>query len=803
MTEEELAAIIDKQIADAVDFDAAECAGTRAKALKYFEGDESLAGDAAPQTNRSRAVSRDMSDVHGWVMPSLLRVFLGSDRIVMYEPRRQKAEEGAKQATDYINYLFLSECDGYALLHDAIWEGLTLDKGIIKHWWDDAPEYRVESMTGIPEVEYIELVQDDDVEVLEHTEREQGPTQPDVADDQAMSPQQPQQPPMMNGGGAGMNGAGGMSAGGMMVNGNAAPFPGAAPQPGMQQPGMSSVPGVSLFGMPSLAPLMVHDLKIKRRVHNGRLRIVVIPQEEFRIDRNATRLDEEHVRFCAHVGLKTRSSLVSDGYKRATVDELAANTSGEIGTSENSARGSWKSNDTAPDKSTELVEVWECYVQLDYDGDGVAEWRRVVVAEGADSSKTHVILANEEWGDGIPFTALVPDPMPHRWRGGSLYDEIGDIQRIKTVFLRGINDNLYWTNNPQREVVEGAMTPAGMDELVSPTFGGSVMVRQANAIREMPIPFVADKLMMGLDLADRIREFRTGVSAATMSLDPEALQNQTATAVNTAKTASYSKVETMARNIAEYGGLKRLFKCLLRTVVQHQDEPRMIRLRGEWVEMNPRGWDADMDVVINVGLGSGSRDRDLAMLQTVAMKQELVVQSFGPMMAAQLGLGPDVIFETYRKMVEAAGLKSPESYFPEVKKEQIEAIAQQQAQQPDPKMAETQAKIEAMQQDMKAKAEARINELHFDMQQAVQKSQIDAEARHNEMVSQAAATVREITLKHQMERESMMLEHQRKIEEIQANAQLKLRELEIESELKREQMRTQPDTNTNIQEAQP
>ncbi len=100
--------------------------------------------------------------------------------------------------------------------------------------------------------------------------------------------------------------------------------------------------------------------------------------------------------------------------------------------------------------------------------------------------------------------------------------------------------------------------------------------------------------------------------------------------------------------------------------------------------MDPQSWNAEMDVSINTGLGTGSRDRDLAMLQGIAGKIEFVNQGLGPMVASKLGLGPHKAFKVYRDMAEAAGVRSPEQYFPEITQEDEARLIAEQAQQPPP-----------------------------------------------------------------------------------------------------------------------
>ena len=197
------------------------------------------------------------------------------------------------------------------------------------------------------------------------------------------------------------------------------------------------------------------------------------------------------------------------------------------------------------------------------------------------------------------FAALKP--------GGALGIEE---QRVKTVLTRQLLDNLYWVNNPLMVAQTGTIDNPEM--LKSPVFGGTVFVSNKATLPPAPlsVPFIGDKALMAMEYLDGVIEMRTGVSRSSTALDPETLQNQTATAANLAKSASHSQVELIARNQAELGW-KRVFKMILRLVVKHQDRPRTIRLRDEWVDMDPRHWNSDMDLSISVGLGIGGKLKSL------------------------------------------------------------------------------------------------------------------------------------------------------------------------------------------------
>lgn len=710
MSESELTALLDGQINDAISYDDSDLSLQRARALEYREG---IMRDTPHEEGRSSVVSRDVADTIGWIAPGLARVFLASEHIAIYEPQTPRDEPFAKQATDYVNWVLMRDCNGYAAISMAMDDGLLLGNGILKHWWDETPTYRTETFTGLSHPAFMMLMSDPDIEeALEHSEY------PD--------PSAP--PPEM-----------------MMVD-PATPVP------------------------------MLHDVKVKVKTGSGRLRLKVLPPEEFLIERAATALNEEDCRFCCHRYLETRSNLVKQGYDKEKVYALPTYSSLEDD-DERVARDdfAFTSYSDEVDDSVRRVEVFECYALIDYDGDGIAEWRRCVMAGGTGSRN---LLDNEEWGDDLPFSDLVPDPVPHRWRGRSIFDETHDVQRIKTVLLRQALDNLYMTNNPMLEVLEGAIVDP--NELINRQIGGHVRVRQQNTINPLTVPFTAKESFGVLEYMDAIVEKRTGVSRSTMQLDPQALQNQTATAVQAQQQSAYSKIELYARNIAE-NGMKRMAKCLLKLVVKHQDKPRAIKLRDDWVEMDPRAWSADMDVTINVGLGAGSRDRDLQMLSGIKQSMEQILMQMGPTNP----IAPlDKYANVLRKMVECSGMKSPDQFFNELGPEEMQALAKQAAQpKPDPKMMEAQAKLQIEQG--KAQADTQLAQARAEAEAglAQQRAQAELMLSREKMQAELQAQREAGVLKMDLMREEAAAKLQLAREEAQVKAQLRREEMMLEAEL--------------------
>ena len=382
-----------------------------------------------------------------------------------------------------------------------------------------------------------------------------------------------------------------------------------------------------------------------------------------------------------------------------------------------------------------LIELFECYVKADVDGDGIAETVRAFYAGNGSSGE---LLDWEVWDDDLPFSDIPCEPIPHRWDARSVSDDTNDIQRVKTVLTRQFLDNLYWVNNPMTTAEENSVT--NPDTLRSPRFGATVYYKKgALPPAPMAVPFIGDKAILGLQHFDNVREMRTGVSRSTMALDPEALQNQTATASQNQKDSAYSQIELIARNQAELGW-KRVFRQLLKLIVKHQDRPRTIRLRDTWVEMDPRSWNSNMDVTINIGLGTGSRDRDMAMLNQILNVQMAMTDRLGAAGFAEQAL--DMIPKinlTATKLAESAGIKNPDQFYLDVKPEML-AQMKQQAAQPKPSPEEIKGQVQMA---------IAGHQAQLDQQSDERKAQIEAVQAQADIATQDKKNANEAALKQQ------------------------------------------------------
>lgn len=480
------------------------------------------------------------------------------------------------------------------------------------------------------------------------------------------------------------------------------------------------------------------DATIKRRVKKGKVLLDMIPPEEFLIDTRARSVDD--ARFVAHRTEMSVSDLVAMGYDE---DEIEDHVSYRDHRYDQEKQARFRDldagyQDDPADDSQRQVMYQESFIKIDADEDGIAETLRVC-SVGEDY---HVLKA--EIADPMPpFAMLSPILMPHRAIGQSIAEKLFDVSKIKTATLRQAIDNLFLTNNSRVLAVEGA---ANLSDLMTSRPGGIVRVRQQGAVAPLNVPQVGREALAMLGYMDQVKESRTGISKAALGLDADALQSSTASAVAATVNAAAAHVELIARVFAETG-VTDLFKLILKMITQYQDQPKTIRIRNRFVEVNPAGWNPEMDVQVNVGLGTGQTQEKMAFLGQVAAKQEQILQTLGannPLVSLQQ------YANTLQKMIEMAGFRDTRSFInpPSQVAEITQQLAQeQQSQQPqvDPVVSaqierdrlklesdialareRAQAELALKREEMLASIEIKKAELELKKQELVEEAKLEA-----------------------------------------------------------------------------
>src|SRR6056300_579567 len=161
MDDDELQGIVGKEIDDAIDFIDNWISPTRATATQYYRG-EPFGNE---EEGRSQVVSMDVRDTVQAIMPSLMRIFHGTDRTVEYAPQGPEDVAAAKQATEYANYIINRDNNGFLHIHAAFKDALIRKAGILKCYWDDQTRFETHDLSGLDDNALSAIMADPDVEV--------------------------------------------------------------------------------------------------------------------------------------------------------------------------------------------------------------------------------------------------------------------------------------------------------------------------------------------------------------------------------------------------------------------------------------------------------------------------------------------------------------------------------------------------------------------------------------------------------------------------------------------------------------
>ena len=664
MDDAELQSIITQDLVDAVSYIDSDISPTRAKGTEYYRGD--LFGNEVE--GNSKVVAMEVRDTVSAMLPSLMRVFFSTENVVEFVPRGPEDVANAQQATDYVNYIFQNDNNGFLTSYAIFKDSLVRKCGIAKFWWEDEEKVHIDEYTGLDEQTLQMLMQE-----------------PEAEDKIVVS----------------------------------------YPDPDVDEMQLTTVDPMT--GQPVVMPApMLHDVQIKRITKDGRIRIMAVPPEELLLDRRARSFDDSTI--IAHRQMATVADLIAMGYDQEEIEEnIMSNDldSNDEYLARQPLSTTFGTNDAANPMMRRVLYV-EAYSRVDYDGDGIAELRKVCCMGGG-----YKVVRNLP-ASYIPFADFPCDPEPHTspLEAMSIFDITRDLQEIKSEILRNTLDSLAQSIHPRTAVVEGQVN---IDDVLNNETGAIIRMRAPGMVQPLSTPFVGQAAFPMMEYMDQIKEDRTGMSKAAMGLNADALQSSTKAAVNATISASQGRIELTARILAE--GMKKLFKGILFLVVTHQDKARMVRMRNEWVAMDPRHWEATMDASINIGLGNGDMNERRQALMMILAKQEQILQQLGPTNPL---VTPQQFSNTLRKIVELSGFKDASSYF-----QDIPADYQPPA-PPAPKPTPEEVLAQVQAESIKADIQKKAAELELRRQQMV----MDDDLKRDQMAQDLYLKKYEIELKY-------------------------------------------------------
>lgn len=410
-----------------------------------------------------------------------------------------------------------------------------------------------------------------------------------------------------------------------------------------------------------------------------------------------------------------------------------------------------------------IVEVRAHFIRLAGANGELTVWRVVTDAEET------VLLEKEEVGL-VPFAAITPYIVPHRFYGESVADKLIEVQKIKTVLWRAGLDNIYFALNQRMEVSDVAANEHTIADLLRNEPGVPVRSKTGEAVRPISAGPLNVDTFAALEFASTMAESRSGIVRNAQGLNPDTLHD-TAKGALALMGAAQRRVRMIARIFAETG-FKDLYlgvHAMLRTSYTEGHAPASAKLKNKWATVQPNTWSERNAMTIHVGVGSGGKDHDLVVAsQRLEMMQQAVMEqggTQGPIVDA------DNLHAALAEWERAAGSKRADQFW----SDPSDPNAPKPQPKPDPAMAEVQGKLQIEQARVQAKTQGDAQAAQADM--ALQ------DAKHQ---AQMAADAEQGAQKLQLQREQMQMEGQLKREQAAAELQMRREIAAQELELKRE-----------------
>jgi len=659
-----------------------------------------------PLTGRSKAVTREVFESISGMLPDILHLFTAMENPVEFIPLRDDQQQLADQQTEFVNKVFLDDLDGFTLLYDFLWDAFVTKICVAKTYWDETKRVEFYTVDDVTESEYQELKLDDDIEITEETVTEN--TTVHQENDEFGNPAERQEVER------------------------------------------------------------IYDLEYKKIITTGKERIDIIPPEDFIVSRRSTGPEDSHMH--GEDSYRTVDDLVAMGYDREEIMEMSTSF---IGTTdkeddERDIRAGHDTDQTADADGMRWVRFIDIVVKIDYDGDGVPEWRHVIAL--GDQPK---IYENDAVNES-PYDWWSPIRIPHSAIGMSIADTTTDLQDQNTALLRGMLDNIYLVNTPRQWSIPGLVN---QEDIMDFRFGTNIRTKQKDAMGFFETRYTAANTLNVMQYLNSVRERRTGHSDAAMGLDPNTFQKGSAEGVSATMSASRVRVETIARLFAE-NFLRRVFKKLLQVVVDNDTTTRQTRLFGNVVEIPPDTWNIDFDLKANIGLGRGTKDQRVSALGFVIATQKEAIAQMGPVNALT---SLAHMRYTIGQFMALSGLRdSDKHFFPEkhVAVKSMEMMKQREEQmknRPDPEKMKMQIEqqklaLEKQKNDLKIQLERERASSELEIKRL--EGQQDMELAQEKTAAQMELERKKAIETARLDREIAMLEHELNIIELKAEIEL-------------------------------
>lgn len=592
LTDEDLITITTLQIQEAQSYLDESVSEERAKALRYYAGENP---DNLPLVDgRSKMVSTDVRDAIEWILPDLVKIFTGGDKVVTIEPHGQEDNFDAKLAEEWTNYVIMRQNPGFLNTYTWIKDALLSKHGFLKQYWKIESIRDRQQYDGLTDEEYAFLKRAEDFEITDHAMQYvmQGP------------------------------------------DGQPIPVP----------KGMEKQDGV----------IALHNVTGYQISEEARIAEECEPPENV-LFLSDTGWIPHDCRFVAIEEEKTIGELREMGYNvddniqgppisqagLYDIEDLERmhDTSGVIGLDESG-------DEAMTDPTLRKVWFYEVYTKLDRDGDGVPEWLKI--------HRVGMTALDVEEVDYPNIYAICPIIWPHRFVGLSIADVLLDIQELMTALNRQVLDAIYLANNPRSEVDVTGMTEDTIDDLLDSRVGGFVRVKRPGTVNPLITTPLQPWTFNLLESWEQKKEARTGVTRYSGGLDPNAL-NKTASGVFQLISQAARRIELIARIFAETGFKDRIRGILdLSARYPEYVGERVLRLTNKELKLTPDKLRGRFDLIVDAGVGAGNREQNAAhIMSLLGIYERLMLSGLGPGSPKAL-VTTQNIFNAVREFISAS-----------------------------------------------------------------------------------------------------------------------------------------------------
>jgi hypothetical protein len=651
---------------------------------------------------RSQVVDRTVYETIQWMLPSLARIFANGDDVVELPPLGPDDEEGAKQEAQYLNYLILQKNNWFETFTTACKDALLTKAGYLYAYKEKRRQVEIEKYERQTQ-EGVALIMQDKPEVLKLEEY---------------------------------------------------PDEDAQPQPVVDP--MTGQPAVGPDGQPMMQPpAMLYDLEIRRVKEDVSHCVEPLPPERVKVSEKHKQVQLVGCPYFEYFDYVSLSDLRRDGYK---IDEDVGSGTEPYEAPEDSARDRYYENENERnevDASMRRVLTRYVWILHDYDEDGISELNYTIIVGKK-------VVHREECNE-IPIGVLCPDPLPHRHIGLCPADNTSDIQQIKTVALRNGLDNLQISNNP---VKFGDPSMVNLDDMLTSRPGGITRTRNGAVFGQhfgvYPIPFTFPQVVEAMGYFEQMTEGRTGVNRYFQGTDQNAL-NKTSSGIQQLSTMAAARVEQVARHFAN--GIERVFAVLHALVLKGGHKKETVRLRGEWVEVDPATWRRRTDFRISVGYAAGNKDAQANRLMMLAAMQEKALAGGLPIVNSQN------VYETAIELTKASDFSAPERFWTDP------------STVPPPPPPQPDVTVMAM-ETLKAQTTQKVKAAEIQSEEKVKSADIDLEKYKADLDARVKLQIAQMQQQHAVELENARAQNTAGIEHMkgQQSSQSKEREIQMKQQ---------------------